>query len=395
MSASITWQDITTLDFGFDARFFNSDLGITFDWYNRKTENMIVPGASVPATFGTGAPKANLGCLISKGFEIAIDYNHRFDNGLGINGMFTLSDAKTIIDKYDSNVKGINSWYEGKVYGEIWGYETDRLYQKDDFVYENGNLVQVWALNGHEVAEGTKGAKKMNKLSDPNGVYQDFFQSGNFVFGPGDVKYKDLNGDGDIRNGNGTIEDPGDMKVIGNSTPRFLYGLRLGADWKGFDLAIFLQGVGKRDLWGSGSLSIPGFNTGDGAIADTFASDYWTENNTGAFYARPYNMSNSNDAYNYHIQSKYLLNMAYLRVKNITVGYTLPSNLTRKAYLKNVRFYISLENFFTFDNLRGLPLDPEVATNANAYGLNTFNGERLGQGSPAFKTAAFGVQVNF
>ena len=215
------------------------------------------------------------------------------------------------------------------------------------------------------------------------------------MFGPGDVKYKDLNGDGDIRNGNGTIEDPGDMKVIGNSTPRFLYGLRLGADWKGFDLAIFLQGVGKRDLWGSGSLSIPRFNTGDGAIADTFASDYWTENNTGAFYARPYNMSNSNDAYNYHIQSKYLLNMAYLRVKNITVGYTLPSNLTRKAYLKNVRFYISLENFFTFDNLRGLPLDPEVATNANAYGLNTFNGERLGQGSPAFKTAAFGVQVNF
>ncbi len=395
VSASITWQDITTLDFGFDARFFNSDLGITFDWYNRKTENMIVPGASVPATFGTGAPKANLGCLISKGFEIAIDYNHRFDNGLGINGMFTLSDAKTIIDKYDSNVKGINSWYEGKVYGEIWGYETDRLYQKDDFVYENGNLVQVWVLNGHEVAEGTKGAKKMNKLSDPNGVYQDFFQSDNFVFGPGDVKYKDLNGDGDIRNGNGTIEDPGDMKVIGNSTPRFLYGLRLGADWKGFDLAIFLQGVGKRDLWGSGSLSIPGFNTGDGAIADTFASDYWTENNTGAFYARPYNMSNSNDAYNYHIQSKYLLNMAYLRVKNITVGYTLPSNLTRKAYLKNVRFYISLENFFTFDNLRGLPLDPEVATNANAYGLDTFNLERLGQGSPAFKTAAFGVQVNF
>ncbi len=395
VSATITWQDITTLDLGFDARFFKSDLGLSFDWYNRTTNNMIVPGASVPGTFGTSAPMANLGCLISKGFEIAIDYNHRFENGLGINGMFTLSDAKTIIDKYDSNVRSINDWYEGKVYGEIWGYETDRLYQKDDFVYENGQLVKVWALNGKEVPAGTKGAKEMNKLSDPNGVYQDFFQSGNFVFGPGDVKYKDLNGDGDIRNGNGTVDDPGDMKVIGNSTPRFLYGLRLGADWKGFDVSVFLQGVGKRDYWGSGSLAIPGFNTADGAIADTFASDYWTEDNTDAFYARPYNMANSNDNYNYHIQSKYLLNMAYLRVKNITVGYTLPPKLTRKAYLKSVRFYVSLENFFTFDKLRGLPIDPEVTSNANAYGYSTFNASRLGQGSPAFKTAAFGVQVNF
>ena len=136
--------------------------------------------------------------------------------------------------------------------------EQNVLYQKDDFVYDNnGELVTVWALNGKEVAAGTPGAKEMNKLKDPNGVYQDFLQSGDFKFGPGDVKYADLNGDGKLGNGAGTVEDPGDKEIIGNETPRFEYGIRLGADYKGFDFSIFMQGVGKRQIWGNGFLAIP------------------------------------------------------------------------------------------------------------------------------------------
>ena len=141
---SITWQDIATLDFGFDARFFEGSLGITFDWYQRDTKNMIVPGEGVTWTFGAGSPKGNFGSLRTRGWELSIDYNHRFENGLGLNAMFTISDAQTEVTAY-GDTKSISSWYVGKKYGEIWGYRTDRLYQKDDFVYENGKPVTVYA----------------------------------------------------------------------------------------------------------------------------------------------------------------------------------------------------------------------------------------------------------
>lgn len=167
---------------------------------------------------------------------------------------------------------------------------------KDDFVYADGKLVTVWALNGKEVPANTPGAKEMNKLKDPNGVYQDYFQTGTIKFGPGDVKYKDVNGDGKIDGGSrsvGTVtdendpnygkRDTGDLEVIGNSTPRYEYGIRLGADYKGFDFSIFMQGVGKRDIWGAGFLAIPGFNTGDGAMPQAIAGNYWREDRTDAF----------------------------------------------------------------------------------------------------------------
>lgn len=394
VAASITWQDIATLDLGFDARFFNNDLGITFDWFQRDTKNMIVPGANVAYTFGAGAPKGNYGSLRTRGWEVAIDYNHRFNNGLGVNAMFTLSDALTEITKY-SDTRLISDYYVGKNPGEIWGYRTERLYQKDDFVYDtNGELVTVWALNGKEVAAGTAGAKEMNKLKDPNGVYQDYLQSGSFKFGPGDVKYTDLDGDGKISNGDGTVENPGDKEIIGNDKPRFEYGIRLGADYKGFDFSIFMQGVGKRQIWGDGFLAIPGYNAADGAMPEAF-SDYWTEENPGAFYARPWNQAGSNDAYNYHKQSRYILDMSYFRIKNITLGYSLPENLIKKVYMQKARVYLALENFFTFDNLNGLPIDPEAISGYSMFNTENYNSGRTGVGTPTFKSVSVGIQLNF
>ena len=395
VASSITWQDIATLDLGFDARFFHGDFGVTFDWYQRDTRNMIVPGSGIAYTFGAAAPKGNYGSLRTRGWEVSLDYNHRFNNGLGINAMFTLSDAQTEITEY-SDTRLISDYYVGKKYGEIWGYRTERLYQKDDFVYDNnGELVTVWALNGKEVAGGTPGAKEMNKLKDPNGVYQDFLQSGDFKFGPGDVKYADLNGDGKLGNGAGTVEDPGDKEIIGNETPRFEYGIRLGADYKGFDFSIFMQGVGKRQIWGNGFLAIPGYNTADGAIPDAIASDYWTEENTGAFYARPWNQSGSNDAYNYYKQSRYLLDMSYFRIKNITLGYSLPENIIKKVRMQKARIYLALENFFTFDNLNGLPIDPEAISGYSMFNAENYNSGRTGVGTPTFKSVSVGVQLNF
>lgn len=395
VAADITWQDIATLDLGFDARFFGGDFGVTFDWYQRDTRNMIVPGGGVSLTFGAGAPKGNYGSLRTRGWEVSLDYNHRFNNGLGVNAMFTLSDALTEITEYGTT-RQIDDWYVGKKYGEIWGYRTDRLYQKEDFVYgADGEIVKVWALNGKEVPAGTEGAKQMNKLSDPNGVYQDFLQTGDFVFGPGDVKYTDLDGDGKISNGDGSVDNPGDKEIIGNSTPRFEYGIRLGADYKGVDISIFMQGVGKRQVWGNGFLAIPGYNTSDGAIPDAMASDYWTETNTDAFYARPWNQAGSNNAYNYYTQSRYLLNMAYFRIKNITVGYSLPESVIKKIRMQKARIYLAMENFFTFDNLNGLPIDPEAIGGYSMFNTSNYNSGRIGVGTPAFKSVSVGVQLNF
>lgn len=398
--SQLTWQDITTLDLGIDARFLEGGaLGFTFDWYQRDTKNMIVPVEGIPTSFGMDAPKGNFGSLKTKGWEIAVDYNHRFENGLGINLMATISDAITEITAY-GDTKSIDSWYVGKKYGEIWGYKTDRLYQKDDFELDAKGQLQLITLNAKD--HGAKNAgKKAYKLKGDKPVYQAYLQSSsNFYFGPGDVKFKDSDGDGQISDGSRTTDDYGDLEVIGNSTPRYEYGFRLGADWKGFDFSIFFQGVGKRDVWGEGFLAIPGFNSSDGAMPQAIAGDYWTEENTGAFYPRAYNMvspalGNAGYGNNMQKQDRYLLNMAYLRMKNITVGYSLPTDLIRKARIQKARVYLALENFVTWDKLNGLPIDPEEIGGFSMFNTDNYNSGRTGVGAPTSKTVSVGIQLNF
>lgn len=391
---NITWQNIETLDFGVDLRFLKDRVGLTFDWYQRYTRNMITPAIALPSTFGAPVPLGNYGELRTRGWELTLDLNHRFNNGLGINLMATISDASSYITDYpDAAAKTItNTWtyYKGKRVGDIWGYKTDRLYQKDDFVYDaSGNIETI------EIERNGK-KKIMNKLKGDNPVYQDFLEnSSNFRFGPGDVKFIDVNGDGVIDNGSGTDGNSGDMVVIGNSNPRYEYGFRIGADYKGFDLSLFFQGVGKREIWGSGALTIPGFNSADGAMPQTFAGDFWREDRTDAFYPRPFQQANSNNTNNMQVQDRYLLDMSYLRLKNVTLGYSLPGNLVRKAYLSNARVYMSLENIITWDNLNGLPLDPEVITGYSMFDSSNYNSGRTGIGAPMFKNISFGVQLTF
>ncbi|MBD5380079.1 MAG: TonB-dependent receptor [Bacteroides sp.] len=428
VDGSITWQDIETTNVGLDARLFGG-LGIVFDWYQRDTKNMIVPAAGVPPTFGAAAPSGNYGNLRTRGWEIAIDYNHSFNKDLSINAVFTLSDARSTITNYSKSATSVDGWYDGKEYGEIWGYQVDRLYQKDDFLYnEDGSFQKVWVVKGKIVEEGTVGAKLMNKLADPNATYQDYFQpSDNLPFGPGDIKYVDRDGDGEFTIGDPNMiklngkkyrpgdpgyaealanpehekvptnskDNPGDKTVIGNSTPRFEYGIRLGVNYRDFDFSIFGQGIGSRKIWGAGFLAIPGFNTGDGAIPQAIAGNYWREDRTDAFYPRAYNMGGSNSGGLFQQSDRYMLNMSYFRIKNITLGYTIPQRITRKAYIQKARFYIAAENFFTFDKLHGLPIDPEVVSGVSMWNSSNYNSGRTGVGTPAMKNINFGIQLNF
>ncbi len=391
----ISWQDIEHLNVGADFRFFNK-VGLVVEWFERKTNHMIIPGEALPNTSGASAAQGNFGNLRTRGWEINLDYQHRFDNGLGLSVNANLADAVTMITKgTDWNTawddrRLSTSYSTGRRYGDIYGYVTDRLYQKDDFVYDaSGNHEKVTIIH-----EGN--AKVTNKLAGDNPVYQTFFEDGNgiMIMSPGDVKFVDVNGDGYITSGNSTNGDPGDRVVIGNSTPRYEYGFRLGADWKGIDVGVFLQGVGKREIWGAGQLAIPGFHVKDGAMPQAIAGDFWKEDRTDAFYPRAWNLGGANEGYVMRPQTRYLLDMSYFKIKNITVGYKLPENALRSVYLKNARIYVSLENFFTFDNLRGLPIDPETISGSNAtLTSGNYNLGRTGTGVPSFKSASLGIQI--
>ena len=389
----ISWQRIETLDLGADFRFFRNQLGLSFDWYQRDTKDMIIPGESLPVTLGTSAPVGNYGNLRTRGWELSLDFNHRFATGLEINATVSISDATTEITKgadYQTPWKDrylSNSYSTGRRYGNIYGYVTDRLFQKSDFAYGSDNTIQKTTV----VYNGT--ARTTNQQTAKYPIYQVAFEDGNkLIFAPGDVKFVDLDGDGYITPGSGTNGDPGDRKVIGNSTPRYEYSFRLGANYKGFDFSVFCQGIGKRKIWGSGQLAIPGYNAKEGAIPETFAKDYWREDRTNAFYPRAWDLGGSDTGFGMQCQSKYLLNMAYLRIKNITLGYTIPKQLLSHVLLSKARIYISLENFFTFDKLRGLPVDPEAVSGYSMFSKD-YNLGRTGTGTPVFKSLSCGIQL--
>src|SRR5690606_8237537 len=191
------------------------------------------------------------------------------------------------------------------------------------------------------------------------------------------------------------VDDHGDLEVIGNFTPRYQYGFRLGADYKRIDFSVFFQGVGSRQLWGQGFLAIPGFNSADGAMPAAIADDYWTSDNTGAFYPAAYNNAGSNSTNNMQVQDRYLLDMSYLRVKNMTLGYALPETLLGRVGVNTMRVYVALENFITWDKLRGLPIDPEAVNAFSMFDYEDYNAGRTGVGTPTFKSMSFGVQLNF
>jgi TonB-linked SusC/RagA family outer membrane protein len=396
ISAGISWQDIESRNIGVDLRFFNNKLGLVLEWFQRDTKNMIIPGESLPATYGANAPQGNFGNLRTRGWEVALDFSHRFDNGLRISLNANVADAITDITKgpdwatpYE-NRRVDDTYATGKRYGDIYGYVTDRLYQKDDFLYdEEGNFLQTTIIY-----EGV--AKQTNMLAGNNPVYQTYFEDGNqiLLISPGDVKFVDVDGDGYITPGKNTFGDPGDRVVIGNSTPRYEYGFRFGADYKFFDFSLFMQGVGKRSIWGSGQLAIPGYHAKDGAMPQAIAGDFWKKDRTDAFYPRAWNLGGVDEGFVMRKQTRYMLNMAYLRVKNITLGYTLPPNISHYMHLSNARIYMSLENPITFDKLRGLPIDPETISGYSTLKTDgNYNLGRTGVQNPVFKSFSCGIQI--
>ena len=366
VSSSLYWEDVATLDIGVDLRFLGNKYGITFEWFQRTNRNMLSVGETLPETFGTAAAMVNDGRLRTRGWEITIDGSHSFGNGLSIYGNVNISDYKSVITEWNANSGNLlTSNYKGKTIGEIWGFETDRYFTSAEDVASSPSQVGL--------------------------------QTGNFVFGPGDIKYRDLNGDNVINAGKSTLGDHGDLKVIGNTTPRYQYSIRVGGAWKGVDVDIYLQGIGKRQLWATGNEAIPYYRGAD--VMYEHQMDFWSPENPNARYPLPYTgngstaisgiryMANAaaNSGNNFYPQTKYLLNLSYLRVKNITIGYSLPDKWISRANLTKARVYFSGENLFEFSQKK-IPIDPEItagSATSNFYGRT----------APFERIISFGVQL--
>lgn len=300
VSTSITWEKVTQWDLGLDFAILNNRLQGTFDYYQRSTTGMLGAGKVLPSVLGTSEPEENAADMVTRGWELSLSWNDRLENGFHYSASFNLSDTQAEITKFDNPTKSLSSsYYEGQILGDIWGYES-ALFQSQ---------AEIDAAPDQSQLDG--GIKKV----------------------PGDIKFINLNGDNVVDNGENTVDNPGDMKIIGNNKARFRYGFNVSADWKGFDIGIFFQGVGKRDLmlpatfkWQYGS---------QWQVPVATAQDYWREDNTSAYY--PVARFNGGKALGQN-QTRYLLNAAYLRLKSLSAGYTLPQALTQQWGFRNAVF---------------------------------------------------------
>ncbi|MEN6589275.1 MAG: TonB-dependent receptor [Proteiniphilum sp.] len=373
VSSTLKWERIQTLDFGIDMGLFNNELNFTFDWYQRNTKDMLAPGQTMPQVLGASAPYVNAGSLQTRGWELVVDWRHRF-NELTLYANANIGDFVTDITKWDNETKLLNQNYTGKRYGDIWGFETDRYFTDEDFNADGTYKTGVASQTG--------------------------LQQGTFVFGPGDIKFKDIDGSGVIDGGAGTADDHGDLKVIGNTTPRYQYGFRLGGEWRGFDLDMFFQGVGKRAVWTQSAFVMPMMRGADAIYENQ--TNYWTEENPdmNADFPRlfPGNAGRGTISvlelgnHNFYPQSKYIVNMAYLRFKNLTFGYTLPADMASRIYMQRARIYFSANNLLELINKSNAPVDPEVNDKEEGVSLGNATWGRI---DPMYRTVSLGVQLTF
>ena len=336
-----TWETVRTFDLGLDLNMLNNRLNLVFDWYNRMTVGMLSNGVELPSVVGAPAPLQNVSDMCTRGWELSLGWQDKVGD-FGYRASFHLYDHISRITKFNNASGNLKYHYVGETLGEIWGYEADGYYTIDDFVLEEA-LVDKWVLK--------EGVTSLNGYTPK----------------PGDMKFVDLDGDGEITPGENTVSNPGDRKIIGNSTPRFEFGVNMGLSWKGLDLSIVLQGVGKRDyVLGGGAIYPFGGSEGEGSFYPVYynQTDYWTAKsydpaspdymvavNPDASIFRIYGQL-ENVKSNTRTSDKFLQDASYLRLKNITLSYSLPAKVLAPArVISNVRFYLSGENLGTASRL--------------------------------------------
>ena len=361
VNPNTTWEKVESKNIGLDFGFFGNSLTGSFDVFQRDTKDMLGPTVDFPDFFGADAPKTNNARMRNRGWELVLSYRGKIGKDIDYSIGGSLSDATAEVTEYEgTRTNPKDNWYKGKKAGEIWGYRADGLIQTQAEADEYNNTYDLSFISGKP-------------------------------WTPGDVKYRDLNGDKKINNGLNTLDDMGDMTVIGNTTPRYQYTINGSISWKGVTVSAMFQGVAKRDwdpgtgayFWGSGPY----------AQVTVFKEhlDYWSETNTGAYYPKPY-IHTAGGVVPFRnktmtLSDRYLQSGAYCRLKNLTVSYDIPAVWTKKVGLQKVQVFFSGENLLTFTTLKGM-FDPEAIFTKNDY---TAEG---GKNYPMNKVISFGLVVN-
>lgn len=328
VSSDLTWERVQSWNAGLDFALLNNRLRGSFDYFVRDTKDVVGPSTPLTSLLGTAQPQSNNTELQSKGWELELSWRDQIKD-FRYGAKLVLSDNIVTVTKYYNPTGSIWNWYSGKREGEIWGYTTVGIAQTDEEM------------------------KAHLEKADQKTLGQEW--------SAGDIMYANLNDDTVINSGKGTLADHGDLRIIGNSAPRYNYSITLDAAWKGFDFSMMLQGVGKRDFY----TDTPYFV---GANGNKWQSpgfvehwDFWRPEgdplgaNTGAYYPRP---AFNKGWKNFHTQTRYLQDASYMRIKNMQLGYTLPKDLTGKLGVNSLRVYVSVDNLATFTKLAKM-FDPE------------------------------------
>lgn len=352
VSDVLTWETVESWDVGLDFGLFNNRLTGSIEYYTRYTRDMVGPAPTLPAVLGADAPRVNNADMKSYGWELDISWRDRIkDFNYGIR--FNLADNQDKILTYPNESGDLSTYRNGQMLNEIWGYTTVGIAQTQE------------EMDAHLAN------------ARPN------FGSS---WGAGDIMYADLNGDGEVTNGSNTIGDHGDLTIIGNSTPRYNFGLTLNGEWRGIDFSVFFQGVMKRDYWADQAYFWGAY--GDEWQSTCFVEhlDYWSTDNPDAYYPRPIMTSDGALAQqNHQKQTRYLQSAAYMRLKNVQIGYTFPQKWMKKAGISSCRIYVSADNLATFTSLSKI-FDPEALSSVNGGTGKTY---------PLQRTYSIGVNLNF
>ena len=305
-SPSKTWEIIDVRNIGIDMAFLKNRLQITGEYYWKKNENMLSAAMGVPSLIGVGLPSANVGELKTWGWEIELHWKDTIGKNFHYWANFNLADSRNELVKYEgSNVikEGIVPLLEGYPLNTIWGYRTDGLYQETPALEE--------------------------ALCQPGGA----------LTAAGDLRYVNQDADPYINGGEYTPENPGDLVNLGTTDPRYTFGFDFGFEWKGLRFSMMWQGVGKRYFL----LDEETLNPVQGSLyqAINIHRDYWTPENTDAFMPRPVYKGGS---YNYKAADRWIQDAAYLRLKNVTIGYTIP--IKKNKLIRSCYVYLSGENLW-------------------------------------------------
>ncbi|MCM4155751.1 TonB-dependent receptor [Gramella sp. AN32] len=336
----LTWESAIKKNLGLDLAFFNNRLQLTADYFINETENILLT-LPLPDVFGAPYPVQNAGKIENKGWEFQVNWNDNLGD-LSYGANFNISDVRNrVVDLGGTDpTVGDRIRMVGEPLDAFYGLVADRLAQENDFSFNPNN----------------------------SSFEADFPHISSDPVAPGDIIYKDINGDGEI-----TLE--GDRKVIGSHIPRYTYGFRGDLGFKGFDFQFFLQGVGKVNgyLYGSARHAL----ISESSFPQEVHLDRWTPENTDASYPR----LSYQQTYNQRLSTYWLEDASYLRLKNVQIGYTLPSPLTKKLRINKLRFYASGDNLWTKTNF--------------FYGYDPESPVSDGDFYPQVKTLVFGMNVNF